>query len=253
VNNPEVVDHIRNLEPEVILVIAFGQKIGSELLNLPSCRAINLHGSLLPKYRGAAPINWALIKGEKQTGLSIIELNEVWDAGNLLGRLATDIEPGERAGELHDRLAHMGPEIVSEVLEKIAAGADTPLPQDDSQASRAPKLKKSDGAIRWDRPAEEICNFIHGMWPWPGAFCYLQQEDTKKERLVPARAAAKELDNGTAADSEIPGTLAEDMSIICGRGKIAIMEVKPENGKLMDFSDFINGRHLRPGGRFLDG
>jgi len=254
INNPEFIEHIRNLRPEVILVIAFGQKIGAELLNLPGCRVINLHGSLLPKYRGAAPINWAVINGEKQTGLTVIEINEIWDGGNILGKLATDIKPGERTGELYSRLTLLGPQLIEEVLEKISQGTDRALVQDDSQSSRAPKLKKSDAGLKWNQPAEMICNFIHGMWPWPGAFCHLQQEGKKIERITLAQAqvitqAGPEKSFGT----DTPGILTEDMNIICGQGIISLLQVKPENGKLMDFSAFVNGRHLKSGVQFLDG
>ncbi len=252
VNNHELVDHITSLEPEILLVIAFGQKIGTALLNLPNCRVINLHGSLLPKYRGAAPINWAIINGEKQTGLTVIEVNEFWDAGNILGQVATEIKPQETAGELHDRLAIMGPHLVGEVLEKIAQGTDAPLIQDDSLACRAPKLEKNDGKIRWNQGVRGIRNFIHGMWPWPGAFCQLQQKaKTMPERVCIGRAEV--ISECADETTEPPGTVTEDMSIICRPGKIKLLEIRPDNSKLMDFAAFVNGRRLQPGDRFLDG
>jgi len=254
INNSEFVEHIRDLRPEIILVIAFGQKIGAGLLNLPGCRVINLHGSLLPKYRGAAPINWAVINGEKQTGLTVIEINEIWDGGNILGKLATDIKPGERAGELYQRLALLGPQLIEEVLVKILQGTDRALVQDDSQASRAPKLRKSDAGLKWNQPAEKICNFIHGMWPWPGAFCQLQQEGKKIERITLAQAQVITQAGSEKSDgADKPGILTEDMNIICGEGRVALLQVKPENGKLMDFSAFVNGRRLKTGVQFLDG
>ena len=253
VNELSSVEHIHNLQPEVLLVIAFGQKIGSALLNLPGCRVINLHGSLLPKYRGAAPINWAIIKGEKQTGLTIIELNQGWDAGNILGQASTEINPMETAGELNDRLALLGPELVKDVVEKIERRTDAPLSQDDAQASRAPKLRKADAALNWDQPADQIRNFIHGMWPWPGAHCRLQQVNRNKPELISIARAEVISDQPALDDAETPGTVADDMCVICKPGRIKLLQVRPVNSKLMDFIDFINGRHLQPGDRFLNG
>jgi methionyl-tRNA formyltransferase len=253
VNEAGIVTKIRTLEPDVLLVIAFGQKIGNELLQLPNCRVINLHGSLLPKYRGAAPINWAIINGETETGLTVIELNEQWDAGDILGQVKTKIQPTEIAGELHDRLAQMGPQLLSEVLEKMAAGRDAPLVQDNRLASRAPKLKKEDGAIYWSQPAEALRNFIHGMSPWPGAFCCLKQLDKdKSERVTLIRAeVASTTDSVEVAESTAAGTVDRDLSIHCTTGRLRLLEVKPDNGRLMSFLDFANGRHLQKGDRFL--
>jgi len=255
VNEAGIVTMIRDLEPEVLIVIAFGQKIGKDLLQITNCRVINLHGSLLPKYRGAAPINWAIINGETETGLTVIELNEQWDAGDILGQVKTEIQPTETAGELHDRLAEMGPQLLSEVLEKMAAGKDAPLVQDNRLASRAPKLKKEDGAIYWSQPAEALRNFIHGMSPWPGAFCYLKQQDKdKSERITLIRAEViLPADGADITESAAAGTVAADLSIHCATGRLRLLEVKPDNGRRMAFSDFANGRHLQKGDRFLDG
>jgi len=256
INTPEIIEHIRRLGPQILLVIAFGQKIPPELLGLSDCRTINLHASLLPKYRGAAPINRAIINGEKQTGLTIIELNEVWDGGNILGRVSTEIGPAETAGELHDRLARMGPGLLAEVLTKISQKTDQPLTQDDSLASRAPKLKKSDGAIDWRKSARQICNHICGMTPWPGAYCQLRQQNSGKIiRLNITRAQPQDETSGPVRDSgnAEPGTVLGDMSVVCGSGLVKLLEVKPENGRGMSFDDFVNGRHLIPGDKFQNG
>jgi len=257
VNAPALLEHIKNLQPEIILVIAFGQKIGKELLNLPGCRAINLHGSLLPKYRGAAPINWAIINGERETGLTVIEINEVWDAGAILGQLRSPIKPQERAGELHDRLAELGPELVAQVLEKLETGTLSPEVQNENEASRAPKLGKEDGAICWSQPAQKIRNHIHGTWPWPGAYCYFQKRGgkMKRERLIVARTEVMSEDrSGTSPEwPQTPGMIAQDMSIGCGSGRVQLLEVKAEGGKLMPFDKFVNGRHLQKGDVLSDG
>ena len=254
VNAAELVAEIVGLRPEAIVVIAFGQKLGAELLNVAGCRVINLHGSLLPRYRGAAPINWAIINGEQRAGVTIIELNEVWDGGAMLGQAGLEIGPSETAGELHDRMAHLGPGLIGKVLDDILAGRDEPITQDHGIASRAPKLRKSDGAIDWCRPAEEVCRRINGMWPWPGAYCVLRQAERKKaERVTVARAELAEGSVGAHAAAEPAGTVTGELTVACGSGRVRLLAVRPENGKLMSFGDFVNGRQLRAGGAFENG
>lgn len=249
VNTPENIRKILALNPQILLTIAFGQKIGTELLHVPGGLTINLHSSLLPKYRGAAPINWAIINGETETGLTVIEINDQWDAGAILGRLKTAMNPQETAGELHDRLAGMGPQLLDEVLKKIEAGNIQPLPQDHSQACRAPKLKKTDGAIDWSRSALVLRNQIHGLWPWPGAYCQLRQTGKPKtERLAIARVRVHE-----TATQATPGLVAKDLTVACGQHRLELLEVKPDNSRLMSFADFVNGRRLQPGDQFLNG
>jgi len=260
INTPEHTARIRHLEPDIIVVIALGQKIGPELLRVPHCRTINLHSSLLPKYRGAAPINWAIINGETETGLTVIELNEQWDAGEMLGQARTPIGAEETAGELHDRLAAMGPDLLAEVLENIARGTITPLPQNHALASRAPKLKKADGAIDWSREAAVLRNQIHGMWPWPGAQCLLLQGGKNTpETILLARARTPDTPDEESVKVRVmpgpaprPGELLDDLTIQCGRSRLQLLEVKPAGGRLMSFADFVNGRRLKPRDRFLN-
>ena len=257
VNVPDMIDRISACKPDLLFVVAFGQKICPELLNIPNCRTINLHSSLLPKYRGAAPINWAIINGEKETGLTIIELNEVWDAGAIWGQVTTNIRSGETAEELHDRLASMGPDLLSDVIGKLSLNDSKPITQNDIAATRAPKMKKSDGAIQWSKPAHQLCNQILGMWSWPGAYCKLQKSETTRiERVIIARCKVVPPPHQTEnqkTHSTQPGTLMDDMTVACGNGSLQLLEVKPENSRLMSFTDFVNGRHLQSGDRFLDG
>ncbi|MBN1436124.1 MAG: methionyl-tRNA formyltransferase [Sedimentisphaerales bacterium] len=254
VNTDEFVEHMAGLGPDVAVVIAFGQKIGPDLLNLPNCRFVNLHGSLLPAYRGAAPINWAIINGESEAGVTVIELNDAWDGGAMLGRSSLTIEPYETAGELHDRLAELGPQVILEVLSQIELGSDKPITQDETKASRAPKLRKENGKIDWSSDAVTIRNHIHGMWPWPGACCRLQQaEKDKIEKVTIARVSVVAEDDSLAAEPGAIGTVTEDLTVQCGRGRLRILELRPENSRLMNFADFVNGRRLRTGDRFLNG
>ncbi len=250
VNTSDVVRQIADARPEIILVVAFGQKIGSELLNLPQTHVVNVHASLLPKYRGAAPINWAIIQGETETGLSLFALNEQWDAGAVWGTVSLPIGPNETASEVHDRLAFLGPQLLERTLPEIASGRQRPLPQDDSLACRAPKLKKSDGLIDWSRPAAEVHNRIRGLWSWPGAFTQLSQPQREPLRVIVARTDIQAVQPAPA--DVTPGDLHPEKGVACGdQIWLAIGQVKPENGRLISFADFINGKHITFGDRFV--
>ncbi len=247
INSPETIELVRLLNPDVIVVIAFGQWLGAGMQKLPA-RIINLHSSLLPKYRGAAPINWAIIKGETTTGVTVIEINDTWDGGAVVASESIEIGETETAGELHDRLAALGPALIAEVLGEIEAGIFSPRPQDESQACKAPKMSKKDGQIDWTAPAAEVKCKILGMWPWPGAFCYLPLENGEQLRVSICRCKLAD-----KADSELAaGTFDEQMDIVCGDGKaITLLEVKPDNSKLMQFKAFANGKRLRPGAKLV--
>ncbi len=249
VNGPEVIQRIADSEPDLLLAIAFGQKIGSELLALAPHGAINVHASLLPKYRGAAPINWAIIRGEKETGLSIITLADRMDAGDILAQRATEIGVHETAGELHDRLARMAPPLLLETLDKIEAGTATYTPQDEFYASKAPKLKKADGRVDFDQPAYVIADKIRGFWPWPGA--YSQYLNMRKGKTVRVTLALADVLWEPAPGDGAPGTFDADLNVVCGDGKLSLRKIKPAGSGLMEFKDFVNGWHVRAGDRFV--
>ena len=249
-NAPEIVKRIADTRPDALVAIAFGQKIGPELLALPPKGAVNVHASLLPKYRGAAPINWAIIRGEKETGLSISTLADRMDAGDILAQLATDIGVHETAGELHDRLARMAPPLLIETLDQIEAGAATYAKQDEFHASKAPKLKKADGQVDFHQPAFVIADKIRGFWPWPGAHSlYLNARTGRIMRVT--FALADVLWEPTPASSA-PGAFDRDLNVVCGDGKLGIRKIKPAGSGLMEFKDFINGWHVQPGDRFIE-
>lgn len=249
VNTPQAVGQIAGYQPDLIVVIAFGQKIGNELIKLPPKGAINVHASLLPKYRGAAPINWAVINGEAETGISIITLAEQMDAGLICGQVKTDIGLNETAGQLHDRLARIAAPLLIETIEKIADGSITHTEQDHSRATRAPKLKKSDGFLDFTEPAEVIRKKILGFTPWPGASAtYISKKTSKQERVIITEAGVVK---ALKAPNLAPGTLDEDLNIICGQDALKIIKIKPAGGSLMDFEDFVNGRDTRGGDCFV--
>lgn len=250
VNAPQMVQKIAGFKPDLIVVIAFGQKIGSELINLPPKGAINVHASLLPKYRGAAPINWAIINGETETGISIITLAEKMDAGLILAQAKTEILADETAGQLHDRLAQMAAPLLLETIDKIADDSAVYIEQDNSAATLAPKLKKSDGFLNFAEPADTIQRKIRGLWPWPGASAiYVSKKTAKSLRVTIAMAQVVQ----TSSPAHLqPGTLDENLNVVCGENALKIVKIKPDGSGLMDFKDFVNGRQTRPGDRLVE-
>ncbi|MGE5296065.1 MAG: methionyl-tRNA formyltransferase [Solirubrobacterales bacterium] len=247
VNSPEMLARIAENHPDAIVVIAFGQKIGRELVEMPAKLAINVHSSLLPKFRGAGPINWAILRGETETGVSIITLADRMDAGDILAQAKTSIGALETAGELHDRLAQLAAPLLIETLDKIESDAATFTRQDEFLATKAPKLKKSDGFLDFSEPAYVLADKIRGLWPWPGSAAnFVSTETGKTTRIALALA---EVIWGEKPPAETPGTFDEDLNVICGEGKLAIHKIKPAGSGLMSFKAFINGWHVRPGDR----
>ena len=247
VNAPEVVQRIAACRPDVIVVIAFGQKIGKEVVALPPKGAINVHASLLPKYRGAAPINWAIIRGETHTGVSIITLADKIDAGDILAQARTEIGPQETAGELHDRLALLAAPLLLATLAALGAGTATYTKQDDADATFAPKLRKSDGFLDFHEPAEILARKIRGLTPWPGAAaCFTSKQTQKSTRVVIASAGVVP---GSGATQLPPGTFDQERTVVCGAGRLSLHKIKPAGSGLMSFHAFVNGWHVRPGDR----
>jgi len=248
VNQPQVVEHIMGFNPDVGVIIAFGQKIGAPLINAIPRGIINLHGSLLPKYRGAAPVNWAIIQGESTTGVTVIQISEQIDAGRILAARSTAIGATETAGELHDRLAAMGPQVVLEVLDGIEKGTIKGIEQDLSQVSVARKLHKWDRFVPFDQPAKAVADRIRGLWPWPRAeYEYHNLAGGKVERVSVARAISVD----QPAGSYSPGCVTEALTVAAMEGAVQILELKPAGGKLMRWEDFVNGRHVKAGDRFV--
>jgi methionyl-tRNA formyltransferase len=249
VNAPDIVTLIREQKPELLVVIAFGQKISKEVTDIAPKGAINVHASLLPKYRGAAPINWAIINGDTETGISIITVAERMDAGDILAQCKTEIQGDESANELHDRLAELAAPLLITTIDLIAGGTAKYAKQDDATATRAPKLKKNDGFIDFTEPAEVLHRKMLGLWPWPGVSAFYQSRQLDRtERVIIAKADILRIDEPV---NQPPGTIDENLNIICGKDSLQIMQLKPENSRLMSFADFVNGRRVSPGDRFV--
>ena len=250
VNTPQTLDKIANLKPDLLVTFAFNQKFGSALLNIASHGAINVHPSLLPAYRGAAPVARALLNGDRQTGISIIKMTEDLDAGHILAQQSYDIDPEHTTGSLEKFLGQQSAPLLLKVVEQIAAGTVQPRPQDHTQATGAPKMKKAEARLDFSLSANELANYIRAFTPWPGAFAFFHsQAGRKPERVVITWAvAAPGLPDPTVA----PGTVLPDLSIRCGQGVLKIAKIKPAGGKEMPWQDFVNGRRLQPGDRITD-
>ena len=231
VNSDDVVHRLESLAVDALVVIAFGQKLGPGIL--VDRFAINLHASILPAYRGAAPINWAIIHGVPETGLSVIMLADRIDAGDLLGTVTTPIDPCETAGDLHDRLAVLGPDLVESVLSKFEQGSLDSRPQDAAKVTLAPKFSRADGTVAFDQSAITVRNRIHGLTPWPG--CDVLVGD-RSLRLLRARASDLQ------SPSAVPGQVLEDGRIACADGSLELLEVRPPGGRSMPFTAWLRGQ-----------
>jgi methionyl-tRNA formyltransferase len=249
INTPEYADHIKKYNADLLVVIAFGQKVEKSVVDLFPKGAINVHGSLLPKYRGAAPIHWAIIHGEPHTGASIITLADRMDAGKVLAQVRTPIGPEDNFQTLHDRLSQLSAPMLTETITAIETGSAVYQPQDESQVSKAPKLKKEHGFIDWSKSAAEIANQIRGLWPWPGAAAVFVSAKTGKSWKTTI-AKAEILDTNPDA-GQVSGILDDNLNVICGHGRLKISQLKPAGSDLMDFQSFVNGRHGGPGDLFL--
>jgi methionyl-tRNA formyltransferase len=239
---PESLELIRGLEPELIVVAAYGEILSKELLSIPKRGAINLHASLLPKYRGAAPIQWAIIRGEKETGITTFLMDEGMDTGEILVQRAIPIEEEDTAGSLYAKLAQLGAEVMLATLEGLERGTLKPQPQDHSQATYAPKIKKEMGQLDWAKPSRELFNLIRGLNPDPGAFTFFRGKRLKvhRSRVIPG---------------EFPGSPGEvvdvksGLIVKAGDGALELLEVQPEGKKRMSGPDFVRGYRVAKGER----
>lgn len=232
------------------VVAAFGQKIGGALLDGLPRGCVNIHGSLLPRYRGAAPYQWAIINGEATTGVTVFQLDQRWDAGAIWSQRSTPIGERETAEELHDRLAELGAALIVDTLGAIESGAVQPKEQDAAQATRAPKLSKADSPVDWSQPARHVVRRIHGLWSWPAAACTFASRSGKEERLLLARAEV--VDESTLPGGDFPaGAFHQDTTVQAGAGRVRLLEVRPAGSRLMSFEAFANGRRIAPPDRLL--
>ncbi len=235
------INRFKDLSPDLAVVAAYGQIFPKGLLEIPKNGFINVHSSYLPFYRGAAPINQAIINGETETGVTIMLLDEGMDTGDIIIQEKIIIEPEENASMLHDRLSVFGAGLLGKALDLLKAGKWSPTPQDNDKATYAHLLKKEDGLIRWDLPAETIFNQIRGMTPWPGCFTSL----TKK--LLKVHRALKLDTNKETVPGQIISASDDGIEVSAGEGSLLLKEIQLEGKKRMSAKDFIKGHRLAPG------
>lgn len=242
VKTPEFVELLHELQPELIVVAAFGQFLSKEILELPKYGCINVHASLLPKYRGAAPIQYAIIKGEKESGVTIMQMDIGMDTGAMLDKVVVPIEENTTMGELHDALREQGAALLLQVIDKIAAGTAVAEPQDDAQATYATLLDRSMEHIDWSKTAQEVHNLIRGFNPAPSTFTKLP--NGKSLKIWGSKMTAK---SSTAAAGTVIETGKHSFFVACGEGVLEITEVQPESKKRMPAQVFLNGRGVQEG------
>ncbi|MCF7956643.1 MAG: methionyl-tRNA formyltransferase [Phycisphaerae bacterium] len=248
INSADMVQDIADCNGDMLVVIAFGQKISDEIINMFDKGAINVHGSLLPRWRGAAPVNAAVAAGDAETGITIITVVDKMDAGFMLGRAAIPIGDDDTAGTMYKKLGKISPRPLMDVIEQIEKGTAVYEEQDVSLVTLAKKMKKADGYIDWSQDAEVINNKIRGFWPWPGVKAdYFSGKTRKCYRVTIAKARVVE---GAESTGQY-GLLDEDLHVICGKGRLEILELKPAGSNLMKYKDFANGRGLEPGDIFM--
>lgn len=249
VREPEFLEEIEALEPDLAVVVAFGQIFPARLLAIPRAGCINLHASLLPAYRGAAPIQAAIAAGEDVTGVSTMIMEEGLDSGPVLLQAATPIAEGETAGELSERLARLGADLVLRTLDQLEAGSLTPRPQDSSLATYAPRIVKEAGRVDWERGAEELNRLLRAFTPWPGLSTELRERPLKILDAIP-------LDPPAVTEDGAPGTF---LGVVDGRlavrsGSSSVLglgRVQRPGRKAVSAVDLVNGERLRPGERFI--
>ena len=232
---------------DLLVVCDYGQILSADTLAAARLGGINLHGSLLPKYRGAAPINWAIYHGETETGVSIIHMTPRLDAGPVIARQSTPIEPDETADRLEARLSRMGAPLVCRAIDLLEAGRAEALPQNAALASKAPRLKKSDGAIDWKRPAAAIKNHVRAMQPWPKAFTFWRRRGAAPLRLIVGPVAVADPPQVATA----PGTVLEAaggrLLVAAGEDALLLSSLQPAGKRMLPVEQFLRGYRIEPG------
>ncbi len=236
IRRPEALDRLRALAPDAMVVVGYGQIIPQAVIDIPPHGIFNVHASLLPKYRGAAPIQWAVVNGETRTGVTIMRIDAGLDTGDMLAKAETEIGPEETAVDLGRRLSVTGAELLVSTLAGVDAGTARYEKQDSTQATHAPQLTKEQGRIDWNRPAAEIHNLVRGLQPWPGGYTSFRGQALHIWRTRPVEGAAE----------AAPGAFCKlkPLTAACGTGALELLEVQLEGRKRMSAQDFANGHRI---------
>jgi len=239
--DPGFMADLKKIGPEFIIVVAYGRILTREILSIPNIAPVNVHASLLPKYRGASPINWAIINGERETGVTTMVIIYELDSGDILLQEKTPVSEEDTAETLSARLSAMGAELLVKTLKGMRDGTIKPRPQV-GEPTFAPPLRKENGLVKWEKTATELFNFIRGVYPWPGAYSFLKGERVK---LIKTRPLPGEGSPGAIEKAE-----GDDLLVGTGKGLLSIIELQPEGKKPMGVREFMQGRDIKKGDRF---
>ncbi|WP_027720034.1 MULTISPECIES: methionyl-tRNA formyltransferase [unclassified Desulfurobacterium] len=243
--NEELMDRLKAISPDFIVVAAYGKILPSELLEIPKIAPVNVHASLLPRYRGASPIQSALLNGDAKTGVTIMKITEKLDSGDIYIQEETSISLDDTAQTLHDRLAKIGGRLLVKALPLIASGKLKPVPQDDSKATYCTQIKKEDGRIDWRDDVENIFNKVRAFTPWPSAFTHFKGKLLKITKALPVEGHGEP---GVVMDVD-----REGFYVGTGKGVLKVLKVKPEGKREMNADDFVRGYRLKTGDRLGEG
>ncbi len=251
INEPVSLERIKNWNPDLAVVVGFGQILSQKLLDLPKLGCINVHFSLLPKYRGASPIQAAIMNGEEKTGITTMFLVRKLDSGPVLQQKEISIEEKDNAVTLTEKLTNLGVEVLKDTVSLVKQGKAKAKEQEESQASYAPLLAKESGLIDWHKSSRELYNFVRGLYPWPGSFTHYQSQDGKKHmmKIWEAEEIHKiELANSNTADGAVLDILkGHGLAVKCGTGGLLLTRIQSEGGKVMPAYNFVIGHHLKKG------
>ena len=244
--DPEFLAELRRLAPDLIVVAAYGQILPQALLDIPPFGCLNVHTSILPRHRGAAPIQWAILSGDAETGVIIMKMDAGLDTGDIVSEQRTPIMPEDNAQTLHDRLANLGGDLLVRTIPDYVSGKIHPWPQPAEGATYARKITKEDGRLDWTQPARAVWNKVRGLTPWPGAFTFLPHSPAP---LLLKIWRANVDDTASSEPGRIIVADASGITVACGTGALRILEVQREGGRRMTAQEFLAGHHLEPGDR----
>jgi methionyl-tRNA formyltransferase len=246
VNAPEALEMVRSLAPDLLVTAAYGQILSADLLAIPRLGGINLHGSILPSYRGAAPVARAIQNGDPETGVTVIRMTPRIDAGGMIAVARTPIDPDETAGDLEDRLATLGAPLVAEAIAALEAGTARILPQEKARVTKAPKLRKEEGLIDWSKPARAVHDHVRAMQPWPVASTNWLRRDGEPLRLIVHKTAVVDRD-GPAG--EVVEAEADRLVVAAGGGSVRLITIQLPGKRPMAAAEFLRGYRVAPGDR----
>ncbi|MCX5706182.1 MAG: methionyl-tRNA formyltransferase [Candidatus Omnitrophica bacterium] len=244
VNGPESVKYLKSFQPDLFVIAAYGQILSQGILDIPNIFPLNIHASLLPRYRGAAPINWAIVRGDKITGVSIMRLIRKMDAGPVLAQRKIEINERDDSITLEDKLRSAGAELLLDSIKSVEDKTFKLIPQDEKKVILAPKLKKKDGQIDWNKPAEEIHNLVRGVLPWPGAFTYYKGKLLKvyKAKIISCQV----LRSASSQAGQILNVSKQGIVVACSRDSLCVEELQLEGKRRMSPAEFISGHKISP-------